>query len=200
MGKQRSSSTEADTTETLDLRNILGARVDPAERNHFDVDFENVEHIETIDIEMDEPEPEQAQVIDDEPAADTGPSERLSYSDIGMIMVGALDGLQSFGFALGSKFLRLTKEEREMLPNLDISAKTIYPEGSKEALAAAKFRKHLETLKKIPFSDQEKKRLVTASTIYAKTVKLELTPLQGLIAAYTEVLITRSYDVFGDML
>ena len=195
MSKTRSTNGPDQDNDTIDLTSILSRQVEPRDEVHFTPIIE-----ETSDEPFIEPEPERVEEIREEPAAEPGSHDRLSYADIGAMIVDGFDGVQSFLFALGSRYMKLSAEERALLPNLDTSGKMIYEEGSKEAKAMAAFRKHLETLKKIPFTDQERKRLITASTIYAKTIDLKLTPLQGLMMAYGGVLITRGYDVFGDLI
>ncbi|MGZ3999161.1 MAG: hypothetical protein ACXVIY_00960 [Mucilaginibacter sp.] len=187
---------ENNNPEVISLADVLSRHVEPPAGGHY---FEMDEEIPITDhIEL-EQEPEttyQQEPNDPEPSGDIGDS--LSADDLSVIMVNMLDGLQRFGFAAIRKKVKFSEEELEIVGNLDMSAKIIYPEGSKEAIAAAKWRKHLQTLGKLPFEKDEKGRLIAATTIYARTVNLKVSPLTGLLMAYTEVLGTRIGLVFED--
>lgn len=196
MAKKNNGNLDQEDISVFSLANVLAAKVEPGEAPTFEVDFENVENV----AEVDDPEDTYEQMPEPEPIPHPGSAERLSFQDIGVILVNVLDGAQRTGFAIASKRMRFTTEEMDLLGNLDMSAKTIYPEGSPERITRDKYARHIEIIKQIPFSKEEKDRLITATVIYAKTVNLQLSPLQGLLAAYGEVLMTRGFTVFGDLM
>jgi len=50
----------------------------------------------------------------------------------------------------------------------------------------------------VPFNTGETKRLINATERYAKTVDLQMTPMQGLLAAYSEVIFNRGKLILTD--
>jgi hypothetical protein len=157
--------------------------------------------LDFIDVQP-EPEPQpmrvlssnqQYQQFQDQPSPDE--PKNLSPDDLAIIAVNVFDGLQQFGLAMLSKSMMLNADERELLTTLDTSEKVIYPEGSKDAIAMAKYRKHLAMVKELPFKPDEKQRLQDAGIIYARTLDLKVTPLQGIMMALTEVMGTRASKI-----
>jgi len=124
--------------------------------------------------------------------------QSLSPDDLAIIGVNLLDGLQSTVFALIRRNKVFDEAELEMIGKLDHSAKTVYPEGSREAIAMAKFNRHKAAVAKLPFSDGEKSRLTDATKIYARTTQIKVSPFMGILLAYSEVLGTRAFTVLGD--
>jgi hypothetical protein len=153
------------------------------------------------EVEFDpEPEPTpqpQASQPDYEQQYDQEPKS-LSPDDLAIIGVNLLDGLQSTLFTLFRRNKFFETAELELIGTLDHSDKTIYPTGSREAIAMAKFRKHKEAVAKLPFTPGEKQRLTDATIIYARTTEIKVSPMTGLILAYSEVLGTRAFNIMGD--
>jgi hypothetical protein len=158
-----------------------------------------------------EPSPETAAEFDPEPEPTPQPQaapayeqqydqepKSLSPDDLAIIGVNLLDGLQSTIFSLFRRNKFFETAELELIGTLDHSNKTIYPTGSREAIAMDKFRKHKEAVAKLPFTEGEKQRLTDATIIYARTTEIKVSPMTGLILAYSEVLGTRAFNLMGD--
>lgn len=188
--------------EILDMRDILARPV--AQPNHSPVfeldetevisDANEVQFDEDIQQETERQQQQQQQVQEPEPI-DTG---FMPHRDMAETIVNLLDGLQSSALPFLIEKKMFTEKEREVLQTLDTTGSTIYPENSPEQKILNKFKYYEKKILKVPFDKGEAKRLVNATERYAKTVDLKLTPLQGLMAAYSEVLFTRGKLFFID--
>ncbi|RFZ84778.1 hypothetical protein DYU05_04000 [Mucilaginibacter terrenus] len=165
---------------------------------------DTTENVVELDPEP-EPEPQQQQQrpgVWDTPPTDYSQEQpyepqSLSPDDLAIIGVNMLNGLQSTLFAMIKRNKAFEETELEMLNKLDHSGTTVYPTGSKEAIAMSKLARHKEFVKSLPFSPEEKQRLTDATVIYARTTQIKVSPAMGLILAYGEVLGTRAFTVLG---
>jgi len=184
----------------LDLKNILSRPVANANKQEFFVLDENEPIEPANDVQFDEiiqeetrqqqhQEAEQAQVVDD---------SFMPHRDMAETIVNLLDGLQSSFLPLLIEKKTFTEKERELLQTLDTTGSIAYPTDSKEAKLLIKWKYYESKVNKVPFKPGETKRLVNATERYAKTVDLKLTPLQGLMAAYSEVIFTRGKLILTD--
>lgn len=202
MAKTHNADSAEQAEPAFDLTNVLAAPVksgNPAPTFSLDPEQE----IEPAPYELEE-EVEQAQVITEPLPGNQGYSDgeepkSLSADDLSIIFVNILDGVQKFGLTLARKKVAFSEEELAMIDGLDHSPTTIYPAGTKEAIAKEKWRKHLDAIKTLPFEADEKKRLTDATMIYARTMEVKVSPLQGLLLAYSEVLGTRAINVFSNI-
>lgn len=176
-----------DLTEILS-KPVANQNVDPI----FRLDEENViEHAQFDDEPVEVIEPTET-VVDDE---DTG---FMSSKDIAESIVNLLDGLQSSVIPFMLEKKTFTVKELELLQTLDTSGKTVYSQNSPESAVLAKYLKYKKTVEKIPFSSGETRRLVNATARYAETTQMKVTPLQGLMISYSEVIVKRTAVFFSE--
>lgn len=136
-----------------------------------------------------EPDPEQ------EPQA----GDYMPPKYIAETIVNLLDGLQSsvVPYLLENKLF--TTKELEILQTIDRSGGSVYsPENSPQALVLKKWKSLQRKIEKIPFDVGEKRRLIDATTRYAETTNMKVSPLSGLLMAYSEVILKRSSYFFNE--
>lgn len=178
--------------QVISLDEVLSSPViDNTRIPHFELDPE--ETIEDAQEVSFDPEPEPAEPISDEPAGDF-----MSAKDIGETIVDFLDGLQSSGIPYLRELKVFSKKEKELLQTIDKSGNTVYSPNSAESNVLAKWKKHQKIIDKIPFTPSETKRLVNATARYAETTNMRVTPLQGLLLAYSGVITKRTAYIFSE--
>jgi hypothetical protein len=138
------------------------------------------------------------EVIQDDEPVDNEDNGFMSSKDIAESIVNLLDGLQSSVIPFMLEKKTFTAKELELLQSLDTSGKTVYSQNSPESAVLAKYLKHKKTIEKIPFSNGETRRLVNATARYAETTKMKVTPLQGLMISYSEVIVKRTSVFFSE--
>ena len=143
------------------------------------------EEPETAVIEM--PEPEQAEEDAwQEPEPKAMPNHHLAAT-----IVGVIDGLQSSILPMLRKNALFTAKELEILDKMDTTGGTVYPANSPEYKVLAKWKKHIAFAGILPFTKDEKDRLIAATERYAASVQLQVSPFTGLLLAFGEVAGTR---------
>lgn len=113
----------------------------------------------------------------------------MSNEDLAENIVNLLDGLQSSVIPYLREKKIFSDRELELLQKLDKNA--VYDSNTKEFAVLEKWKRHQEVIKSIPFDEGESRRLKVATANYAATTNMKVTPLQGLIMAYSEVVIKR---------
>ena len=113
-------------------------------------------------------------------------------------VVNLLDGLQSSVIPWLREKKIFTERELEIIQSLDTTGNTIYQTNSPDAAVMAKLIKHKAIVAKIPFDDGEKRRLIEATARYAETTQLKVSPLTGLMMAYSEVTLKRAAYFFNE--
>ncbi|QKJ28441.1 hypothetical protein HQ865_01250 [Mucilaginibacter mali] len=124
----------------------------------------------------------------------------LSPDDLAIIAVNLFDWAQTCGFTWASKFFILNDNEKELFGDVDTSGSTVYEVNSREQKAMAKLRKVANLIKELPLQDDEKRRLQDAGIIYARTMNVQVTPFQALMASVTSVLAERGTKIFNNSL
>lgn len=147
------------------------------------------EEIETETIIDDDENNSQHQYQDADPGYQEPGEIFMSPTDIAENIVNLLDGLQSSAIPYLRKKNLFTEKELELLQKIDHSA--VYDANSREFYVLQKWKRHLDVIKEVPFSDGESRRLKQATARYAATTNMQVTPFQGLIMAYSEVVINR---------
>ncbi|ADY51456.1 hypothetical protein Pedsa_0884 [Pseudopedobacter saltans DSM 12145] len=113
----------------------------------------------------------------------------MSNEDLAENIVNLLDGLQSSVIPYLREKKIFSDRELELLQKIDKNA--VYDSNTKEFAVLEKWKRHQEVIKSIPFDEGESRRLKVATANYAATTNMKVTPLQGLIMAYSEVVIKR---------
>jgi hypothetical protein len=182
--------------ENVDLEDILSRRVIADAVPVFDntVDGDNDDEIQKVEFhqvdpaEYNENNNQNGKYHDDE--AYQQPTESfMSPEDIAENIVNLLDGLQSSIIPYLREKKIFNEKELEQLAKLDKNA--AYDVNSKEYALVSKWHRHQQIIKTIPFDEGETIRLKAATASYAATTNMKVTPLQGLIMAYSEVVIKR---------
>lgn len=180
--------------ENVNLEDILSRRVVADAVPVFDNTTDDGNDDEIQEVEFDEVEEnhentkQDKQFYDDEGYQQ--PTESfMSAEDIAENIVNLLDGLQSSIIPYLREKKIFNEKELEQLAKLDKNA--AYDINSKEYALVAKWHRHQQIIKTIPFDEGETRRLKAATASYAATTNMKVTPLQGLIMAYSEVVIKR---------
>jgi hypothetical protein len=181
--------------EVLSLGSILERPVASAQVPPTFVLDENIPIEPTTSAEFDpEPAPEPAVYVE-EPTADAG---FMSSKDIGETIVNLLDGMQSSAIPFLREKKVFSAKEMDMLRRIDKSGKATYTEASDEHKVLQKWLRHKEIIAQVPFTTGEKGRLIRATARYAETTGMNVTPFQGLLLAYSEVIVTRVGIFMGE--
>jgi hypothetical protein len=122
----------------------------------------------------------------------------MPHRDMAETIVNLLDGMQSSFLPLLIEKRTFTEKERETLQTMDLSGATEYTGTDQKAMIYKKWLYYEKKIKKVPFNAGESKRLINATERYAKTVDMKLTPIQGLMAAYSEVIFNRGKLILTD--
>ncbi|MFD2581514.1 hypothetical protein ACFSR6_03370 [Pedobacter vanadiisoli] len=177
--------------EAVSLGEILGKKV-------------NVTPVTVLDDDpadnfvMDDPEP--VEVIEPEEVSDRAEPEHgyMPPDHIGETIVNTLDGLQSSVLPFLLEMKVFTKKEKELLQTIDTTGSTPYPLNSQENNLLEKWKRHQEKVKQVPFNDGEKTRLIAATARYAETTEMKLSPLEGLMLSFSEVVFKRGAMFFTE--
>lgn len=129
------------------------------------------------------PEPE----IEEEVFQESPPPKAMPGSHLAATIVGVIDGLQSSILPMLRKNALFTAKELEILDNMDTTGGTVYPANSPEYKVLTKWKKHIAFASILPFTKDEKDRLITATERYASSVQLQVSPFTGLLLAFGEV-------------
>jgi hypothetical protein len=122
----------------------------------------------------------------------------MPHRDMAETIVNLLDGMQSSFLPMLIEKRTFTEKERETLQTMDLSGATEYIGADTKAMLYKKWLYYEKKIKKVPFNTGETKRLINATERYAKTVDLKMTPMQGLLAAYSEVIFNRGKLILTD--
>lgn len=194
MAKKNSENNNG--AHVLDMADILARPVvsAPQAAEFFEPDPEqNIEQAENAAVFAEEPE-----VItqEDDPHA-TADDGFMPAKDIAELLVNLVDGFQSSTLPVLLERKMFTEKERDALQDMDLSGGTVYtPETGPQAMLLKKWKYYKGQVEKVPFSTGESRRLINATERYAKTVDLKVTPLQGLLMAFSEVTVKRAKIFF----
>jgi hypothetical protein len=185
--------------ETLDLSDLLSQHVQsPGETFKPELEEEkpdiNAAQFEEVPEEIEVTETEEIPFSETNPPADSG--QAMEPEDFAAMFINLLDGLQTAFLPGLIEKRKFSEKEAVLLANLDKSNQ--YPDGSPESIVLKKWKQHQAVTKKIPFNDGEKKRLIQSTATYAATTDLKVTPLQGLLMSFGEVVVARAVLVMGD--
>jgi len=180
--------------EIIDLGSVLSAEVNVPAQPSFSLDDDETEYTETITMDpAPEPAPEPAETIENEPEHGYMPPNHIAET-----IVNLLDGLQSTIVPYLREKKIFTEKELEILQQIDTSGGTVYTVNSPESKVLEKWIRHQDIVKKIPFDEGEKNRLVSATARYAETTQMKVSPFTGLMMAYSEVILKRSTYFFTE--
>jgi len=133
-----------------------------------------------------------------EPQPEPAPGDYMPPRAIAETIVNLLDGLQSSVVPFLREKKIFTLKELEILQTIDRTGSTIYSQNSPEHKVFLKWKKHERVVEQIPFNKGEKSRLVDATARYAETTNMKVSPLSGLLMAYSEVILKRSAIFFNE--
>lgn len=176
--------------ENVNLGDVLAAKVKVAPLTVLDEENDNIVLDEQMPDEVIEPE-----IIQDRPEPEHG---YMPPDHIGETIVNTLDGLQSSVLPFLIEMKVFTKKEKELLQTIDTTGSTPYPLNSQENTLLEKWKRHQDKIKNVPFSDGEKSRLITATSRYAETTEMKLSPLEGLMLSFSEVVFKRGAMFFNE--
>lgn len=180
-------------SQVVDLTELLSRPIEnESSEPSFNIDL--TEQLEETTFD-EEPEPEHTEEHNHpEPVA----GDYMPPFAIAETIVNLLDGLQSSVVPFLREKKIFTEKETEILQTIDRTGSTVYTPKSPENAVLIKWKKHEKILEKIPFNNGEKKRLVEATARYAETTQMKVSPLSGLMMAYSEVILKRSAYFFNE--